>query len=125
MVPRHAFPPGAERIQAAHFQTDLQGFVDTGYACRLDRETDTVAVTGPPAGLVTVGGCRFALRSLQEAAHRVGLQASLVALPDALSGHRLAGHASDPARARTALETDGVNALVVDAFRDQCQRDAK
>ena len=34
MVPRHAFPPGAERLAAPHLKADAEGFVDTCYPCR-------------------------------------------------------------------------------------------
>ena len=86
--------PSAPR--APHFRADADGFVDTGYACRLDRDTGTMTVTGPPPGLVTVGGYRFVLRDLEEAVRRADPDAGLAALPDALSGHRLAGRAADP-----------------------------
>ena len=41
------------------------------------------------------------------------------ALPDRLSGHRLAGRAGDNARAREALKELGLNPLMVEAFRDR------
>ena len=37
MVPRHPFPPGAERLGSPHLKADPEGFVDTFYPCRLDR----------------------------------------------------------------------------------------
>jgi hypothetical protein len=43
----------------------------------------------------------------------------LTALPDRLSGHRLAGRAQDNARARDALSELGLNPLMVEAFRDR------
>jgi len=43
----------------------------------------------------------------------------LTALPDRLSGHRLAGRAQDSARAREALSELGLNPLMVEAFRDR------
>jgi hypothetical protein len=43
----------------------------------------------------------------------------LTALPDRLSGHRLAGRAQDNARARDALTELGLNPLMVEAFRDR------
>ena len=124
MVPRHPFPPGAERAPTPHFRASAQGFVDTGYACRVDRDTGTVAITGPPPGLVTVGGCRFALRDLEEVVRRTGRDAGVAVLPDALSVHRLAGHAADPESVRAALAAGGANALLVDAFRDRRPREA-
>jgi non-ribosomal peptide synthetase component E (peptide arylation enzyme) len=124
MVPRHAFPPGAERASMPHVQADAQGFVDTGYACRFDRESGMLTITAPPPGLVSIGGCRFALRDMEEAVRRVDRSAGLAALPDALSGHRLAGSAQNPQSVRAALAADGANALLIDAFRDRRARDA-
>jgi hypothetical protein len=83
-----------------------------------------MAVTSPSPGIVTVGGCRFVLRDLEEAVRRVNPDAGLAALPDALSGHRLAGRAADPESVRAALEADGANALLVDAFRVRHSREA-
>src|SRR5690606_7856177 len=65
--------------------------VDTGYAARIDRATGTIAITAPTAGVMAVGGYRFPERDLQEWARRLGPNAMLTALPDHLSGHRLAG----------------------------------
>ena len=45
----------------------------------------------------------------------------LTALPDRLSGHRLAGRAQDNARARDALAELGLNPLMVEAFRDRTE----
>ena len=53
------------------------------------------------------------------AAQPVGQGALLTALPDRLSGHRLAGRAQDNARAREALSELGLNPLMVEAFRDR------
>jgi hypothetical protein len=47
---------------------------------------------------------------------RLGQGALLTALPDRLSGHRLAGRALDNARARDALTELGLNPLMVEAF---------
>jgi hypothetical protein len=46
---------------------------------------------------------RFLASDLQEWSRRLGHGALLTALPDRLSGHRLAGRARDNARAREAL----------------------
>jgi hypothetical protein len=119
MVPRYPFPPIAESREAPHFQAGSDGFVETGYPCRLEPRTGILAGIGPPRGVVTVGGCRFALQGLQDEVRRADPEAGLAALPDALSGYRLAGHASDPERVRAALRARGANALLVDAFRDR------
>jgi hypothetical protein len=94
-------------------------FVDTDYAARLDRSTGAICITGPPSGIVAVGGYRFLSQDLQEWARRLGQGALLTALPDRLCGYRLAGRAQDNARGREALAELGLNPLMVEAFRDR------
>nr|WP_249123634.1 MULTISPECIES: class I adenylate-forming enzyme family protein [unclassified Bradyrhizobium] len=94
-------------------------YVDTGYAARRDRASGALCITAPPAGVMSVGGYRFLANDLQEWAKRLAQGAMLTALPDRLSGHRLAGRASDNARAREALSALGLNPLMVEAFRDR------
>jgi hypothetical protein len=65
------------------------------------------------------GGYRFLSSDLQEWGRRLGQGALLTALPDRLSGHRLAGRAKDYARARDALLELGLYPLMVEAFRDR------
>ena len=92
--------------------------VDTGYAARIDR-SGGIVITAPPAGVVPVGGYRFLSNDLNEWAKRLGQGTLLTALPDRLSGHRLAGRAPNNARAREALAELGLNPLMVEAFRDR------
>jgi AMP-binding enzyme len=94
-------------------------YVDTEYAARLDRGTGELFITAPPSGIMAVGGYRFLSSDLQEWGRRLGQGALLTALPDRLSGHRLAGRAQDNARAREALLELGLNPLMVEAFRDR------
>ena len=94
-------------------------YVDTEYAARLDRSTGAIAITAPPAGVMAVGGYRFLAQDLQEWSRRLGPGTLLPALPDRLSGHRLAGRAPDSARAREALTELGLNPLMAEAFRDR------
>jgi hypothetical protein len=94
-------------------------YVDTEYAARLDRATGAISITAPPNGVMAVGGYRFLASDLQEWGRRLGQGALLTALPDRLSGHRLAGRAQDNARARDALSELGLNPLMVEAFRDR------
>jgi hypothetical protein len=94
-------------------------YVDTEYAARLDRQTGAMSITAPPSGIMTVGGYRFLSDDLQEWSRRLGQGALLTALPDRLSGHRLAGRAQDNARAREALTELGLNPLMAEAFRDR------
>ncbi len=102
---------------------DAGGFADTGYPCRLDRERARIALTGPPAGLVTVGSYRFRQDDLQSIAASLG-DAVLAALPDALSGHRLAGQAADGASAQRSLAAQGFNPLISGAFAPRRRVDA-
>jgi len=56
MVPRAAFPPGAERSGLPYFKIGNSGFVDTGYTCHTD---NPMIVNGPPPGIVSFGGDRL------------------------------------------------------------------
>src|SRR6202047_821496 len=94
-------------------------YVDTEYAARLDRSTGAINITAPPSGVMAVGGYRFLSGDLQAWAKRRGRGALRTALPDRLSGHRLAGRAKDNARAREALNELGLNPLMVEAVRDR------
>jgi hypothetical protein len=94
------------------------GHLDTGYACRTAFD-DTFLITAPPAGLVAVGGYRFAMQDLQLLVREIDERGVLAALPHALTTHRLAGDAADPAAMREALRQLGVNPLLTTAFRDR------
>ena len=94
-------------------------YVDTEYTARPDRTTGALNITSPPSGIMAVGGYRFLAHDLQEWSRRLGQGALLTALPDRLSGHRLAGRAQDNARARDAMTELGLNPLMVEAFRDR------
>jgi hypothetical protein len=94
-------------------------YVDTDYAARIDRTTGRILITAPPSGTMAVGGYRFLSQDLQEWSKRLGQGALLTALPDRLSGYRLAGRAQDNVRARDALAQLGLNPLMVEAFRDR------
>jgi hypothetical protein len=107
-------PPSDSMISAPP-----RDYVDTEYAARLDRATGKVLITAPPSGTMAVGGYRFLAQDLQEWAKRLGQGALLTALPDRLSGYRLAGRAQDNSRAREALAGLGLNPLMVEAFRDR------
>jgi hypothetical protein len=124
MVPHHVFPPGIERSGLPYFKVGPRGVVDTGYTCRIDSAGSAITVTGPPAGIVSVGGYRFPLHDLQEVISRIDGGATLAALPDPIIGQRLIGNASDRATMQAALNAVGVNPIVVAAFRDRSERDA-
>jgi hypothetical protein len=119
MVTAAAYAPPAPVSDSLVAAPAPRDFVDTGYAARLDRATGAICITAPPSGIMAVGGYRFLSQDLQEWARRLGQGALLTALPDRLSGHRLAGRAKDNARAREALAELGLNPLMVEAFRDR------
>ena len=116
MVPVRAFPPGVERTSLPHFKAAAGGFADTGYACEIVRDTTAMEVSGPPAGLVSFGGYRFAAGELTNIIKGLDPAGTLVGLPDGLAGHRLAGTAGNPEAIRMALRGIGANPLVVEAF---------
>ena len=93
--------------------------VDFGYTCRIDTATEAIVVTGPPSGIVGVGGYRFPLDDLYEVVNRVDSDATIAALPDPLIGQRLIGNAADRATMQATLNLVGVNPLIVAAFRDR------
>jgi AMP-binding enzyme len=117
MIPVAAYAPSAPVPNSLIAQPPLD-HVDTGYAARLDRTSGALCITAPPPGIMAVGGYRFLAYDLQEWTKRLGQGALLTALPDRLSGHRLAGRAEDNARARAALSELGLNPLMSEAFRD-------
>jgi len=115
----YAPAPAAAASDSLMTQPPPRDHVDTDYAARIDRSTGAICITAPPSGIMAVGGYRFLSQDLQEWARRLGQGALLTALPDRLSGHRLAGRAQDNARAREALAELGLNPLMVEAFRDR------
>lgn len=113
MVPVNAFPPGGG---APALAVDELGFVDTGYACRPGDDANTLTVSGPPGGFAGIGFYRFRRHELEAEIATLDPAATIVALPDALLGQRLAGSAPDRAGLREDLRAHGVNPLVVQAF---------
>ena len=116
MVPHASFPPGAERGGAPKFKMS-ETAIETGYPCRIDRDTKLLTIDGPPSGIISVGGYRFALRAMQELVGGIEDGSTLAALPDMLAGHRLAGSGSDRDAICDALLAHGANPLLVAAFR--------
>lgn len=116
MIPVAAYAPQRRPRETFTPQAVLD-HVDTGYAARLDRKTGAICITAPPSGVLNVGGYRFLANDLNDWAQRLPQGGMLTALPDRVSGHRLAGRASDNARARAALAQLGLNPLMVEAFR--------
>ena len=119
MVPHHAFPARDRASGLPYFRIGRDGLVDTGYTCRVDSAAGAIVITGPPSGIVSVGGYRFPLQDLRETIARVDSRATLAALPDPIVGQRLIGNAGDRATMQAALDLVGVNPLIVAAFRDR------
>ena len=122
MVPTSVYAAAAAALDVRG-SAPAQNYVDTGYAARLDRATGTICITAPPPGLMAVGGYRFLADDLHAWAKRLGEGAMLTALPDRVSGYRLAGRANDNGRARAALSELGLNPLMVEAFRERTAQD--
>ncbi len=109
---------GGRRIESgASIASDA--LADTGYPCRLEKQSEAFIITGPPAGIVNVGGYRFVTRELEEVMSRFENNASIAALPDALAGYRLAGTGANRSMMREALSAIGVNPLIEGAFRER------
>lgn len=96
---------------------DAAGFTDTGFHCRLDRDSNTLALTGAPGGITTIGGYRFRQNAVDWLVANADLDATIVALPDAHLGQRLAGSAQDRDATIAELQSRGVNPLIAGAFR--------
>ncbi|HLA21428.1 MAG TPA: hypothetical protein VJZ74_08210, partial [Pseudolabrys sp.] len=96
---------------------DTAGFVESGFGCRLERDTQTLAVTGPRGRITTIGGYRFRQRDVDAQVASVDPAATIVALPDALLGQRLAGATPDRAATAALLHARGANPLIAGAFR--------
>ncbi len=109
------FPPGAEMDHQPFLAPDAAGFVDTGFACRRDGETWTI--TAPPRGIAGIGGYRLIEREAAALVAEVDPAATLLSLPHAATGQRLAGSAADPVGLAGELRARGINALICEAFR--------
>lgn len=113
---------GGRRIEAITSAAPSDELVDTSYPCRLDRKSNAFVITGPPAGIVNVGGYRFAARELETMVRGVDDGAAIAALPDAWTGYRLAGTGANRSTMREALFAIGANPLVEFAFRERKAR---
>ncbi|HEY6022620.1 MAG TPA: AMP-binding protein, partial [Pseudolabrys sp.] len=109
MVPTHAFPPGAERGHAPRLQPNRAGYVDTGFPCRLDHNAQGFSIIAPPAGTIAIGGYRFRQTDVDALIAQTDPGATMVAVPDADLGQRLAGAAADRSALRAELQALGVN----------------
>jgi acyl-CoA synthetase (AMP-forming)/AMP-acid ligase II len=80
------------------------------------RAPGTLVVSGAPAGLVSFGGYRFAVRELADVVSGLDPTGTLAVRPDMLAGQRLADAAANPEAIRMALRGIGANPLLVEAF---------
>ena len=113
MVPSTVFPPGADPGRAP----SPTGFIDTGFACRLDRQSQTLAIAVPPPGIVGIGGYRLRQGDIDGCVEKAAAEAAIVPLPDSTLGYRLGGSARNKKAVADALDAQGVNALISGAFR--------
>jgi len=119
MVPAHPCPPGSPRGPQFNLTLGPDGFVDTRFPCHIDRATGRLVLDGPPAGIVSVGGYRFAVRDLRDLIAPIDPDGAVAPLPDAIAGHRLAGVGGDRLAIRDKLVEQGASPLVVGAFRER------
>jgi AMP-binding enzyme len=116
LVPKFPLPSDMDGAGAPLFTVGADGYADTGFPCTLDPATRTLAISGPPAGIVGVGGYRFAARALADLAAETEPGSRISASPDDLAGQRLAGTAREAERVRDELTQRGVNPLIAAAF---------
>ena len=90
------------------------GFIETGYHCRIGSD-GSVVITGPQPGMVSTGGYRIARHDLDQVAVMTPFGIVSV-LPHALLGQRLAGSSPEQSEVAGELEARGLNALIVEAF---------
>ncbi len=115
MVPKRAFPPGAERTALPHLEAAADGFVDTGCAAVVGSDPTSAAVSAPPPGLVSFGGYRFAVGELTSIISGLDRSGTLAVRPDALVGIAPVGTAINQEAIRCALRGIGANPLGTEA----------
>ncbi|MDO9410974.1 MAG: class I adenylate-forming enzyme family protein [Pseudolabrys sp.] len=113
MLPTHSFPLGA----ASGLVPGDDGFIDTGFTCKLDAPNQTLTISGPPGSITVIGGYRFKPADLDFQVNAADAAATIVALPGGMLAERLAGRALDPVAVRTRLLENGANPLIAEAFR--------
>jgi hypothetical protein len=114
MVPlRLGVPEG----QPPHSAPAGVGYIDTGFACRQGRDDQTLIITAPPPGTISVGGYCFRQSQIDALLRQIDPEATLVALPDGDLGHRLAGNAAGRAALQAAMDGPPFNPLILRAFQ--------
>jgi AMP-binding enzyme len=112
MVPEHAFPSAAANLIVGE-----DGFIDTGFTCKLDASSQSLTISGPPGGITAIGGYRFRPADLDAQVAAAESTAAILSLPGSVMAQQLAGHSLNPNAARAGLLQNGANPLLAGAFR--------
>ncbi len=89
----------------------------TDVVCVTENDVVVGPMTGSPsAGIIGVGGYGLRQTAVEFAVAAIDANATIVALPDAVLGQRLAGSASNPGALVRELQARGVNPLIAGAF---------
>src|SRR5262245_8757045 len=110
--------PLRDRKRSTHWpcRSACRGYVDTGFACGPGRNPQTLVVTAPPSGTISVRAYCVRQTHIEAAAAQVAPQATIVALPDTDLGQRLAGTAVNGEALRSGLQARGVNPPLSEAL---------
>ena len=92
----------------------MDGFVDTGYPCRIELDR-SIVITGPQPGMISIGGYRIASHDIDQVG-ATSPSGPASALPHGLLGQRLAGSSPEQNELQAELLAGGLNALIVGAF---------
>lgn len=95
MVPQTAFPPGAENGLPPFWSVDADGYRRTDLPAATDKQRKTLTVGSREAGIVCIGGRRFAEAGLRAAYAEAGGEIAPVVRPDPILGERVAGVVGD------------------------------
>jgi hypothetical protein len=96
---------------------DVMAAGETALAITRREESDGLAAAEASPGIAHIGGYRFSVADLERMVAEVDPAATLIAVPDALLGDRLAGSAVDLQHLRATLEERHINPLILSAFR--------
>jgi hypothetical protein len=118
MLP-HAFLNG----RIAPPPVDMNGFIHTGFRCRVDRPGYFV-VDDDPADVVTIGGLRFGLHDLRARVTKCIPDARLEVVSDAVLGERIRILTVDAASAAATLHSAGYGEYLTRAVAHGTKRRA-
>ncbi len=114
MVPRFAFPPGAERAATGIWVTDEDGFADSGFPAQV--KDQKFILSGNPTGIIAVGGRRFSESEITAVYVEAGGEMRPVIKPDVVMGQKVAGvigHGRGIAGLAGRLERSGLSPLAI------------